>query len=72
MIVSTASHVKYRTQQFFAYFLARQEVARRDDIPLPDRLVILSASLDALAKHWWDTSASRRGTKPAMERMRTF
>jgi hypothetical protein len=70
----SASELAYRSEQFFAYFHARHRVASRDDVPLPDRLVILSASLDALAKHWRDTSdaATRQALRSAKDRMRSF
>lgn len=63
-----------RASSFFSYFRARHAVAARDDVPLPDRLVILSASLDALAKHWSDTSPlTIKGSSPRhIERMRAF
>lgn len=72
--MSSASEIASRSEQFFAYFRARHRVAGRDDVPLPDRLVILSASLDALAKHWLDTSdaATRQALRSGMDRMSSF
>ena len=68
-----ASDITTHTEQFFDYFRDRHAVASRDDIPLPDRLVLLSACLDALAKHWNDVSPrAQHGSRSAKERMRRF
>lgn len=68
------AELESRTRQILCLFRKRHETAGRDDIPLPDRFVVLSASLDALAKHWWDTfSGPRAGTKiSAKLRMHEF
>lgn len=72
--MSSTSEVVSRTAQFFAYFRARHEVASRNDVPLPDRLVLLSGRLDALAKHWRDLLGAPTGqaSRSAKERMRSF
>ena len=48
--------VATRRQQFFEYFRKRLETIRRDDLPIPERLVLASACLDALANHWHATA----------------
>jgi hypothetical protein len=69
-----SEELESRTRQFFTYFRERHQTAAREDIPLPDRLVVLSASLDALAKHWSDTSTEPgAATKiSAKKRMHAF
>jgi len=60
--------------QFFDYFRNRLTTVRRDDLPLPDRMVLVTACLDALASHWHDT-ADRAETSAQLsgaERMRVF
>jgi len=62
------------TTSFFEYFSERHAVATRSDIPFFDRMVLLTASLDALANHWHLTAD--RTTTPTdlsgAERMRRF
>jgi hypothetical protein len=65
---------QHRRQQFFDYFRQRLATASREDVQLPDRLLLLSACLDALAKHWHST-ADRREIPAALrsdERLRRF
>lgn len=66
--------VTARRQQFFDYFRSRLETARREDIPLPERLLLSSACLDALAKHWHSTADPTTVARklPGTERMRAF
>ena len=68
------SDVTEHREQFFQYFRMRLQTARREDIPVPERLVLTSACLDALAKHWHSTAD--RAVVPAnldgIERMYAF
>ena len=45
-----------RSRQFFEYFRKRFETITREDLSLPERLVLASACLDALANHWHATA----------------
>jgi len=74
MTNSTDDAVAAQRADFFAYFRKRIETIRREDIPVPERLVLASACLDALANHWHGAanpqsdSSHLKGT----ERMRNF
>ena len=61
-------------EQFFDYFRGRHQTATRSDIPHADKMVLLTASLDALANHWHTTSdPTTPPTKlSGSERMRLF
>ena len=74
MKYDSISEIGTRRQQFFEYFRDRLKTATRSDLPKPDRLVLLTASLAALSDHWHATAD--RVTTPAqsngLERMRLF
>lgn len=63
--------VEVRRTQFFAFFRKRLETARRQNgLPYVDRMVLLTAGLDALAKHWGDSSGAAETQH--LDRMRIF
>jgi len=57
--------------RFFSRFGDRLKTARDCDIPNADRLILLTACLDALAMHWMSTCAEPEKTSRA-GRMRRF
>lgn len=59
---------------FFRYFRDRLATATARNLPLPDRMILLSGGLDALANHWYST-ADRSNTpncSSSLDRMRLF
>jgi hypothetical protein len=68
---SEAQRIKGDRDGFFAYFRGRADQASRDDLREPEAMVLLTASLDALAKHWNDTCAQPR-VKGHARRMHEF
>jgi len=65
---------EWRRAGFFSYFRQRLQTGIRSDLPLPDRLLFLSAALDALASHWFVTAdrSITPATSSSMDRMRLF
>lgn len=59
-------------KQFFDYFRGRLATTSRTDIPLPDRLVLVTACLDALASHWHASAEGVPTDLSGSERMRVF
>lgn len=74
MTTLPTSDIAIRRQRFFEYFRNRVDTLKRTDIPAPDRLVLSSAGLDALAKHWFVTAGARAAPAniSGLERMRLF
>lgn len=68
------SDIEVRRQQFFDYFRKRLATAAREDVGLPDRLLLLGACLDSLAKHW-QSAGDQTDAPPNLrsdERLRLF
>jgi hypothetical protein len=63
-----------RRSGFFRYFCERLATATSRHIQLPDRMILLSGGLDALANHWYATCdrSSTPASSSSVERMRLF
>jgi hypothetical protein len=63
-----------RREQFFRYFRARVRTVSDKTLPLPDRVILLTACLDALANHWHSTTDATdvHANIKADERLREF
>lgn len=59
-----------RRRQFFDYVRLRLRTVSSSDLQLPDRLILLGALFDALAKHWWSTSQT--SSLGGVQRMHRF
>lgn len=72
--MTNGDQISWRRGAFFEYFGKRLKTAKREDVELPDRLLILSAALDALAAHWHDTADRTQvpNASSHIERMRQF
>lgn len=74
MSEQTHAEITELAREFFLYFRKRVESATSSDLPHPDRMILLTACLDALANHWHATAD--RAVVPAKvsgaERMRLF
>jgi hypothetical protein len=65
------SETEERRARFFDYFRERVKTAGSNAVPSTDRLLLVSACLDALAMHWMATSPALEKTWSG-ERLRRF
>jgi hypothetical protein len=71
-VTESSRDIELRRGQFFEYFRGRLSTVRETTLPSPDRMVLLMASLDALANHWERTAGLAQRPASSADRMRLF